>query len=274
VQGDRPDGADLVATEFLHQLAHERSDRGGTVTGVVPQSHRRRTGVVRLAGDQHLGPRNALQVLDGADGDALEVEHRALLDVKLNVRVRPIQWHRRIAKVADTLQFVLEHLAVDAARGVQLLQRDPADVGERSRHVRVEARTLLVGESADDNRPTRCEPGIVQCLDDLETAEHAKVAVVATAGAHGVDVRTRHDRGAGLDALLAAAQPEDVSDRVDAHFEPELVHPANHQVAAGLVLVGQREPAAAAVRGRADCGKGIQALHQPLGIDTQLFSFH
>ena len=71
-----------IERTLVDDRAPRRSQR------VVAQAHRRRAGVGRLAGDRHLGPRDALHARDDADRDALVLEDRALLDVQLDVRVR------------------------------------------------------------------------------------------------------------------------------------------------------------------------------------------
>jgi hypothetical protein len=140
---------------------------------------------------------------------------------------------------------------------------------QRAEHVGCEAR-LLVGEERDDERPA-AETRRVQRLDRFESAEHAEIAVVAPAGAHRVDVRACHDR---RDVLGAASQSEHVADRVDRDLEAELAHPADDEVAARAVLVGEREPAAPAALDRADLGEPIEPPHQAVGVDAQGFRSH
>ena len=89
----------------------------------------------------------------------------------------------------------------------------------------------------------------VQRAHDLEAGQHAVIAVVAAAGAHRVDVAAGHDRG---QVLAAGAQADHVADGVDADVEPQRLHPADDQVAADLVLVGERQPRAAAALDGAD----------------------
>ena len=71
--------------------------------------------MVRLADDAHLVPRDALKVLDSADRDPLGVEHRALLDVQLDVRVRPVQRQPGLAAIADARQAMAAHSSAAAA---------------------------------------------------------------------------------------------------------------------------------------------------------------
>ena len=101
------------AAELVGEPAHEGHDLGGDEAGVVAHRHRRRAGVVRLAGDRQLLPRDALDAGDGADRDALGLEDRALLDVQLDEGVRRRTGARRRAEVADARQLVAEAGAVD-----------------------------------------------------------------------------------------------------------------------------------------------------------------
>ena len=47
-----------------------------------------------------------------------------------------------------------------------------------------------------------------------------------------------------------------------AHVEAERLHPADDQVAAGLVLVGERQPGAAAALDGADRGQLVEGVQQ------------
>ena len=67
----------------------------------------------------------------------------------------------------------------------------------------------------------------------------------------------------------AGAQADHVADGVDADVEPERLHPADDQVAAGLVLVGERQPGAAAALDGADSGQFIQGAQQAPFIEPQ-----
>ena len=57
-------------------------DLGGHVGRIVAQGHGGGPGVVGLAGDGQLGPRNALNAGHRANGDTLGLEHRALFHVQ------------------------------------------------------------------------------------------------------------------------------------------------------------------------------------------------
>ena len=108
--------------------------------------------------------------------------------------------------------------------------------------------------------------GLVQRAHDFEPGQHAVIAVVAAAGAHRVDVAAGHDR---RQVLAAGAQADHVADGVDADVEPERLHPAHDQVAAGLVVVGERQPRAAAALDGADSRQFVQGAEQAPFIEPQ-----
>ena len=159
--------------------------------------------------------------------------------------------------------------AVDADRGERLPERQRAGEHEAAEHVGLEARALLVGEEGDRQRPPGDDAGLVERLDDLEPGENAERAVVAPAGAHGVDVAAHHHRRAVLEA---AAQADHIADRVDRDREAELAHPADDEVAALAVGVGEREAADPAVGPGAGFGQAFQARAEPRAVHSKILS--
>ena len=123
-------------------------------------------------------------------------------------------------------------------------------------------------KTATISGPARAHAGLVERLHRLEPGEHAVVAVVAAAGADGVDVGAGHHRREVVAAGAPARRPNDVADGVDADREAELAHPGGDEVTPCTVLVGEGEAAAAALAGRADRGQGVEARHQALGIQA------
>ena len=97
------------------------------------------------------------------------------------------------AGVADAVQLVAEAGAVDAHDVEGLLEGHAPDEDQRAQHVGGEAGALLVGEEGRRPADGRGDAGLLERLDDLEPGQHAEVAVVAAAGADGVDVGAGHD---------------------------------------------------------------------------------
>ena len=191
-------------------------------------SRRNRIGVVPAWGaaavDRELAPRDALHAGDGADGDAVVLQHRSLLDVEFYIGVREAGGRARgWSGVADAFQFVAEPGPIGGAGVQRLLDREPADVHERTEHVRREARPFLVGEEGDLHTAGRTHACRGEGLDDLEPGEHSEVAVEPATGGDGVDVRTDHHRGErGVGPFVGG---DAVADGVDGDGEPEIAHP-------------------------------------------------
>ncbi len=270
---EAPDGGDLGAAELLGQPAGVRGDGGGDVAGVAPQPHRRGAGVGRPADDRQLGPRDALHALDDADGDPLVLEDGPLLDVQLDVGVghgRRRARHR--AGVADALELVAEPGAVVDGTDVEgVLDRHAADVDEAAEHVGREAGALLVGEDADGDRAAGADVVLDQRLEHLQAGEHAEVAVEASAGGDGVDVRAGHHRRRRR--VRARPGGDDVADVVDGDGQAEVVHPADDEVAAVAVGVGEGQAGAPLLAvgplDRPDLAQFDQPPPQPLAVHAQ-----
>ncbi len=140
---------------------HARSVRAGDVItqisdhpgrrepGVAAHRHRRGSRVVGDALDGDAPPRDALDVLHRADGHALAIEDRALLDMEFDIGVRPQEAKLVRAGIADALEFGAERGAVGCDRGQRVLDPEAAHIGQRAQHVRREAHALFVGEGGD-----------------------------------------------------------------------------------------------------------------------------
>jgi len=271
MQLDRADGADLRTAELAREAAHEMRGRRRGIARVAPQSHGRGARVVRLPRYLQLLPGDTLEILDRADGDVLGIEHGALLDVELDEGVRNEGSGLGRSGIADAPELVAEARAIDRTGVERLRKREVARIDERAQHVRLEARAFLVGEDADGERPARDEAGLVQGLQHLERAKHAVIAVVASAGADGIDVRAAHRR---RQILAASAQRDDVADGVDAGLQTELSHPAQDEIAAGLVVVCEGEAAAGAVLAGTDLREAIQPRFETRPIDAEIARAH
>ncbi len=266
VQRHRADGTDLRAAELEHQVAHRRGDRHRRVPGVVAQRHRGRARVVRLPRDRELLPRDALHALDRADGEALCLEDRALLDVQLDERVRHDARARMGPDVLDPGELVADARAVDPHDVEGFLDRHAAGVDEAAHHVGREARAFLVREERDAERAAGDDVGPRERLDQLEPGEHPEIAVVATAGTDRVDVGADEH---GRHVFATGPPSDDVADRVDLHREIQVAHPRHDEVPARPILVGEGKAGAAPVAGRADVGERPQAVLEPRPVDLQ-----
>ncbi len=246
------------------QLAHGDHGPGGHQTGVVAQVHGRGARVVGLARERELVPRDPLDPGDDADRGALGLEHGTLLDVQLDEGVRRPGRARQRADVADAVELVAEHGAVDGHRVERHLEGQAAGEHEAAQHVGREAGALLVGEEGHGQRMGGLDPRADHGLEHLEAGEHAEVAVVAAAGGHGVDVRAGHD---GRLEAIARPGAEHVADAVDLDAQAEVAHPRDHEVAAGAVGRGEGEPAHAAAVDGADLAERGESGQQAGPVD-------
>lgn len=136
----------------------------------------------------------------------------------------------------DAVELVAEHGAVDGDDLEGRFELQAADVHRATQHVGREAGTLLVGEEADGEGASGFDAPVDDRLDDLQTGEHAEVAVVAPAGADRVDVRSgEHGAGRGVRAEHA----DHVADAVDGHVQAEIAHPGDDELAPDPVFVGE-----------------------------------
>ena len=262
------DGCDLRGPEFIGQFANECRRPEGNDGGILAQRHRGGAGVVGLAGHAHFGPANALDAGDCSDGQLLGLQHRALLDMEFDERVRRRggEWGR--PEIADAVEFAPDGGAVDALDRVGLLDAHAADVDEAAEHVGREAGPLLVGEERNSKTSRRGDAGGPKGFDHLEPGQHAQVAVVAPTGSHGVDVGACHD---GLTVVFAIHDADDVADAVDGDREVEITHPRHDQIATGFVLIGQGEASAPlGALDRADLGQCRQPIAEPVDIDAEV----
>ena len=270
VQLHPPHGAHLRRAELGGQLVDEHRDAGGGPSGVVAHVHGGGAGVVRLASHGDLGPADALHPGDRADHDALGVEDRTLLDVQFDEGMGRRRRARGRTPVADAVELLAHHRAVGAHHVERLLQGHLAGVHQAAQHVGREPGTLLVGEEPHRQGPPGGDAGPLHRLHHLQSGQHAQVAVVAPAGAHGVDVAAAHHRRPRLGPGQGAHH---VADAVDADLHAQVPHPGDNEVAAVPVFVGQSQSAGTV--GALDFayrGQSGQAVAQALTIDADISS--
>ena len=221
-----------------------------------------------LAGEDELVPALTLRIGDDADGLALVLEDRALLDVRLEEGVHRPSADRLRAVVADPLQFLAHGLAVDIGAREAVLEREDAGIHARGDHRRCEAGAFLVGPDRGLDRPLGLDAEVVERAQHLEAGEHAVDAVETATGGLAVEMAAGADRGEIVVAARAAG--EDVAHPVDLHGAAGLLAPLDEEVAALLVEVGQGEPADAALGRRADLRHLHQARPEAVTVDLHV----
>ncbi len=100
------------AVDLARQLIDEQDHLGRRQRGIAPVRHRRRAGVVRLAGQHEFAPPDRLHAGHRADAAAFGVEDRPLLDVQFQIGVRLQEPGLGRADVADAVQFLADRFAV------------------------------------------------------------------------------------------------------------------------------------------------------------------
>ena len=116
--------------------------------------------------------------------------------------------------IADPYQLVAEPSAVvDGCDIERLLDRHAADEYQAAQHVGRESGAFFVGEERHRQSPCGAHRIGDERLGDLEPGEHTEVAVEASPGAHGVDVRAGHHRCQRR--VAAVERGEHVADLVD-----------------------------------------------------------
>ena len=215
--------------------------------------------MVLRAVDGDAAPRNALQILNRADLNALCVQNRALLDVQLDKRVRPDEQRACRSGIADAPELVAEPFAVDADGIQRRVHIQSADVDQRAEHIRREAHALLVGKRAHRQRPRGLCAAFHQRLNDLKSTQHAGAAVVLSGVDDRIDVRAEHDRLAVF-VFLRLPDAELVADAVGHDGQSRLRHPLCQQVAAGLVLIRRRQPHAPSGRVQSGSAQRVNSV--------------
>ena len=222
-----------------------------------------------LPGHRDLVPVLALGAGDDADRLLLVLQDRALLDMGFEIGADIPAADRGGAVVADALEFVAEQVAGDVVGpGEHLLFAEHAGKGAGAHHRRREAAALLVGPGDDLDRRVGLDLQVVEGADDLQPGEHPVGAVELAACRLGIEMAAGHHRRARV--VLARAAGEDVADAVDAHRAAGGLAPADEQVAALPVEVGEREPTHAALLGRADLRQLHQGLPQSVAVYRQV----
>ncbi len=229
----------------------ERVDHArGAEQRIPAPGHGQRPGVPLLALDGHLETALALRPEHDADHLALGLEHRPLLDVRLEEGVHGRATHGLAARVADAGELPAHGPALGIGVGQRLLE--PMQAGEQrgAHQAGAEARALLVGPDHEVDRRPGPEPGVVQAAHRLQPGEHAVGAVELAAHGLAVQVAAGHDRGPGV--VRPGAPREDVAHSVDPDRAARRLAPAHEEVARLLVQVAERQAPDPAVRRGAD----------------------
>ena len=228
------------STRVRRALQRHAIDLGHELAGgeqrIAAQCHRCGAGVRLHALDHHVVPALAQRTLHHADHAVVGLQHRALLDMGLEIGAhgRGGAWR---SVIADGRQGLAYADALGIALGQRMLQCECAGKHARTHHHGNEARTLFIGPHHNLDGRLGLHAGIVEAAHHFQARQHAVVAVKLAARRLGVNVAARH--GGRQAVVAAAAARKDVADGIDADAAAGLARPLHEQVAALAVERGE-----------------------------------
>ena len=179
---------------------------------------------------------------DHADRQAFRLQHRSLLDVQLDVGEHFLAAARglrdRVRRRARSRSSAWRMVMPAASRGVEELRRRtcPRRRGCRAASCRSARPPRRRSRPPRSRAAGACRAACSACTHSI-AVDDAQHAVVLAGIAHRVEVRAEHEAGqAGPVALVAA---DDVADRIEARGHARLAHPAEHELARGVLLAGE-----------------------------------
>ncbi len=250
--GTAGDGGDDAGVELDHARGPDSAavdggalDRerglGRRQAGVPADVHRRGSRVRRLAGE---GQQLALDA--GAAGDrgarqSLGLEHRALLDVQLQVAAEALQAPAGLERPLEGDAVVREHLADRPAVAVgqrrEGVRIETAGEGRAAEQAAAESRALLVGAVEQGKGPRRPLPAPGPGPEDTESGGHPEAAVEPASGRHRVEMGAERQRrlplaleiGPEISRLVALRRQADLAELLTEPVpgEPPVLPPAD-----------------------------------------------
>jgi hypothetical protein len=230
-------------------------EAGGGRDRVGSHRHRHRAGVTAAAVERDLDPGHAGDRRNQPQRRPGGRQHRALLDVSLDVRRR-------------RLQPTLAGKHTQPQTGERVGQRDTIGVdqialiglehaGHRpaAEHAAAEAAPFLEPER-DHLQPAPCSPAGRNRLHRLQRRDHSQRSVEAAAVGRRVEMRAGHHGGER--GIRSGHPSQQVPGRVDGDVEARRLHPAGDQVERPLLALSQSRPVGA--RRTADLEQAIEPL--------------
>src|SRR3954454_7718932 len=244
-------------------LAQFERDPCRTGERVAPQAHRRRAGMVRLPAQPYAVAAKPDDRGDDPDLNPFGLEHRALLDVQLQVSA-DLSDAASLGYAVELVAALVHSVPQRHARSVDA-RTEASDIlaGERAaaEERRIEARALLVHERHDPDGTPRLEDLFPQQAAGVQPGDDAEDAVEPSAGRHRVQVRADQDGTA--DAGLPA--PDQVACGVDLDLETDCAHAVAHPLVRGEELRRPRHPRHPAVASGPDPPKLLEARSHRAG---------
>ena len=97
-------GDATVGLVGIGQRQDVADQRAGGLERIAAVGHRRRAGVGFLTADHHVEPVQTQRAGDGTDGDLFLLQHRALLDMRLEIGAEIMAAHRHVTSIAGARQ--------------------------------------------------------------------------------------------------------------------------------------------------------------------------
>ena len=252
----------LAERDVLDRSRHPRRRHERVLAG----RHRRGAGVRVASAHLDVVPALALGAAHHADGHARRLEDRTLLDVGFEQRAQRVLAAGLASLVADARKLVAERLAFGALQPVGEIPVEQSREHPGGDHRGGEARALLVGPVDDLDRGFGLDSGVVEGAHRLQRGQHPEDPVELAAVGLGVEVTAGgHRRQIGVPSRPPR---EHVPHLVHGDRAARLLAPGREQVTPALVVVGQREPAAASAGQGADLRHLHDARPQPVAVYT------
>src|SRR5581483_2466419 len=270
---DRADGADDAAFVHRRVLARRLLDVGDKIGGgrerVLAHVHRRRARVVGLSGEDYAQPRRRGDRGHDADLLAFRFEHRALLDVQLEIGFDrfgiALKAGQAVAVDAEAREDFAE-LGAARVDGVgEIFHLHLAGDEARAERRKAEAARLLPDEADRFDGAGERDAAFFYRPHRFQRPDDADRAVEFAAVDDAVEMRAgEHRRTVG--AFEAA---EDVADAVDVDLEPGLRHQMDEQLPAAQLGHGKNEPRHRAAVADADSRDRVEIGEQALSVDRR-----
>ena len=226
---------------IVHGGGQRLDHGGGREQRVLALTQGRRAGMGVLTANRHAKGALALYAGDHADAETFFLQHRPLLDMRLDIGGdRPSE--RALRHLRKGERHVSEALRdrdpFSIAHRQDVAKRHVAGVDGRAHHARREARALFVHPGDDLDRPHRRLPAVANRLHRLQRRKHTVDAVELAAGGLAVDMRAAQHRCGGR--ITAFEAQKEIAGGVAVGLEAKVRPPADEFAPRGDFGGGQR----------------------------------
>ena len=261
------DGAAGVRLMLMGDTVDRADHLGSAHQGILAQVHGRRARMRLDAGEGQVEPLLAQAAHHNPQGNRLVLQHRALLDMRLEISAHRMAQHRTRTGIADALQFAAYRQALVVALVEGVLQVELPGKYPGAHHARREARAFFVGPHHHFQRRLGFHLEVVEGAQHFHTGQHAEATVELAAGGLGVDMAAGHHRWQV--GIAPRTTGENVADAIHGHGAAGLFAPLHEQVAGLAIQVGKGQATHTALGRGAELGQVHQRLPQAVAVDLQ-----